>query len=1352
MSERNSQTRVEDNSSSSSNAQSSKFQAPEMLILHLSDLHFGSKSRYADHNEKSAEELGKNFFKEVNTGCEQSKISRKIDLVIVSGDLSETGKPSEFRMALHFLRGLGGAIGLDDSRFIFVPGNHDVSWAECQRVDLDIQDELLSPNERKKVIDERKLKFYDQFITDFHSSRCLTDISGTRRLSKGAWLHDFPDLRLSVAALNSCEQESHDKSDHIGKISSNQAQSLLTAWTETAYQNWLKLAVVHHNPVMTTPDNIASWRKQLMESKIEVALLDRYEADVTGIQGSEHLKQICDGALVQAILHGHHHATGSPIGWPTKGGGSAWVLSTGSWGLSDSLLGNERPSCQLLHFVFSNLSKIFRYRLVFDKNFWLRGAVEQGHFRLLAQTSYDDGLIISLPEGFVPPIQKSTPASKGLSDDLHRFIKTYRDRMRGLFTSWDLRPVGTTQAGGAGQAVEAGLDDMYLPLRFAPKYDPDITDEGKLLTPDSLISRQPVPRNPKTSNKASRKSRKAKKRLRSIGRVGALNPIAIRAPAGSGKTTWMRYTFRQLLLRERALPVMIVLRDVAALWKDRDVTGADRSIDQFLDHWVNEHLGTGWNGRIRELFEATKQAGYSGPRVLLFVDGWDELGDLGRDFRAKLEGIRNEFPNIQIVVTSRPYGDERPTESGGYEEVTIQPLSDGEIEQLACNFFSRCYKLEPKLVNGEWAKFESALKRSPEANSLARTALLLTMMLLISRSETLPDKRHQLYDRCIHNLLTALPQTRASGGALDLAHQWRPTDSDERRRVVARLAFDLQDSGYKSANRGAIIADWNKVTGFLPNDWKPEQRDGFVAWLTGPSGVLTDRSDETVVFAHLSFQEFMAAWHLKANCSESSDLMRNFETRLENTNWWETLLLCGALVGAENQERMDMVLKRLCDLGDAGLRLAGLLLADGIGGTTFGIWAKKWSEALSQRRLDDGDTVSNAWRASQQHIRRQELGRILGAEGANAHWVGWLRLRGWMEQARLNGPLTPSHYKLSTSVISDVNIFKEPSQVAMGRFREDVIKISQIGYLQLLRTPRQICGNRLQLAASLGVSLSEMLQILRKDLQELKRNRFSELNYQGNEIDFILGFYFPIDETWPHYFNLSLHNHRVGPQIIHDFADNLSNHPGIDNISVNSTQEFMIDYFRGFDVFRSGNESRQFGSLLEFVGKQHRSPQLIAKFAQGLARRWGLELTDWINDLVETELASYVGRVAAQFWMAERRPSDTVGSLIRRACELFPKKWQRESVVNALSRESSGLDPVWPALALHVAGLSTAADRALLTDLIQNPEKREPPLFWALQFFLRGDVMLENGEIKTLDELAKNASVETLPYLLENTK
>jgi hypothetical protein len=79
------------------------------------------------------------------------------------------------------------------------------------------------------------------------------------------------------------------------------------------------------------------------------------------------------------------------------------------------------------------------------------------------------------------------------------------------------------QAGTAGRPIEATLDDMYVPLRLGEGYDLRELRKEHVLMPQNL------------------------RRLK--------QPLAIRGPAGSGKTTWMRWMFRRLLHDEKTLPL-----------------------------------------------------------------------------------------------------------------------------------------------------------------------------------------------------------------------------------------------------------------------------------------------------------------------------------------------------------------------------------------------------------------------------------------------------------------------------------------------------------------------------------------------------------------------------------------------------------------------------------------------------------------------------------------------------------------------------------------------------------------------------------------------------------------------------
>ncbi len=78
-------------------------------------------------------------------------------------------------------------------------------------------------------------------------------------------------------------------------------------------------------------------------------------------------------------------------------------------------------------------------------------------------------------------------------------------------------------------------------------------------------------------------------------------------------------------------------------------------------------------------------------------------------------------------------------------------------------------------------------------------------------------------------------------------------------------------------------------------------------WLVGAAGILTDRADGSLSFTHLSFQEYLTAWHV-AKTAEGQEARASFcRAHLNAREWWETLRLWGAIVSDDNPRWFDAV-------------------------------------------------------------------------------------------------------------------------------------------------------------------------------------------------------------------------------------------------------------------------------------------------------------------------------------------------------------------------------------------------------------------------------------------------------------
>ena len=300
-----------------------------ILVLHLSDLHFGPNSRFAgvDPNE-----IAKRFVGAANRARERLGLSTPVSLAVVTGDVAEAARPKEYEAAQSFFINLAASLGLDHQRFVFVPGNHDVSWPACKRAEADQEEFDFGDDELRRRFNRDKFANFESFLSEFYGAPFE---SVGVRLPASARVYDFPDLEITVAGLNSCEVESHRLEDHRGFLGRKQAQGIMDHWGTSEVGYWLKLVAVHHNPVVTVLENIREAIDAVSEeSTLDARLFERYVSDLVGFEGKEYLRRISENCEVQLILHGHHHATDQHLWpWPPGRQGDTHILSAGSGAL-----------------------------------------------------------------------------------------------------------------------------------------------------------------------------------------------------------------------------------------------------------------------------------------------------------------------------------------------------------------------------------------------------------------------------------------------------------------------------------------------------------------------------------------------------------------------------------------------------------------------------------------------------------------------------------------------------------------------------------------------------------------------------------------------------------------------------------------------------------------------------------------------------------------------------------------------------------------------------------------------------------------------------------------------------------
>jgi len=586
--------------------------------------------------------------------------------------------------------------------------------------------------------------------------------------------------------------------------------------------------------------------------------------------------------------------------------------------------------------------------------------------------------------------------------------------------------------------------------------------------------------------------------------------------------------------------------------------------------------------------------------------------------------------------------------------------------------------------------------------------------------EPLPNKRHLLYEACIENLLTAPPAREPEEGALLRHKQWRPDDSEERMRVVAALAHGVQSED-KSAGDAmdASVREWGEMAEFLPDKWANKME--FIAWLAGSARLLTERTGG-LAFTHASFQEFLTAWHLNATL-EGTERIKEFGLRLQNDNWWETLRLWAALIERQNPSWLDRVLEALSTRMDgiSGISLVGAILADGLGSETrFNDWIEEFLNELASDWPENSERCCQAWKDSHQENRKQQMVLALRSHAPQALWPGWLRLEEFCQKVDIEVILPHPESRLSRGLVSQKNqrSADTSTEIAVGRILgwpppSSKSTVFDGGLLQVWPSYRVWVGNKLQLAVSCGANEADV------------RKLFAVLASEATEEEMAR--------------NLA---RDVAPYLARDLASHMPTRDA--RLWARGLARYWTPYWaRGL--------ARDGASDLARRWDRKRVRDLARRLACDLAERMKIETAHWIFDFAAYNMA-LIGTASARAQIAGVKEYKSPQlKLLSKACELsFKAAGEPAELKKALFQLAASLDPLWPALARHLARHSTEEDRTLLTDLAQHPEHCESRLLsWEFQYIVRGDIMREDGSVVTLDNLSEETGAPRLPYLEE---
>ena len=348
---------------------------------------------------------------------------------------------------------------------------------------------------------------------------------------------------------------------------------------------------------------------------------------------------------------------------------------------------------------------------------------------------------------------------------------------------------------------------------------------------------------------------------------------------------------------------------------------------------------------------------------LVLLDAFDELRDeAARTNAARLiAGLPPGPPRRpnRFVVTSRIVGYEGQLNGEHFVRRRVQPLDEDQAALFIHARYTAIAASERRALAVErltWSDKQQAdnlirrLPNNPGLRRLSRNPLLLSLMVALhhdhhGRGLQLPEERYRLYEEAVRLLVRDWERRKDADVNLEPTDDRSDLNLDERLRLLRELAWTMfeqsaggGDAQAHSTIRGRLLtARLAELLALLPafapeksgearsqhaaseaERWRQNigQRGGVLHEL----GNLPGGNDVAIQFAHLTFQEYLAA-----RAAASEDTERRLGRILhcwDRPAWREVLLLYASSHDA------TPVVRHLLQQGDTGALLAGAVLLE----------------------------------------------------------------------------------------------------------------------------------------------------------------------------------------------------------------------------------------------------------------------------------------------------------------------------------------------------------------------------------------------------------------------------------------
>ncbi|MBW4631873.1 MAG: SUMF1/EgtB/PvdO family nonheme iron enzyme [Iphinoe sp. HA4291-MV1] len=369
--------------------------------------------------------------------------------------------------------------------------------------------------------------------------------------------------------------------------------------------------------------------------------------------------------------------------------------------------------------------------------------------------------------------------------------------------------------------------------------------------------------------------------------------IVILGAPGSGKTTLLRHLTLIYATKQQSkvtppapklIPVLLYLREVR-----QEIINNNPSLPDLINQQIklqklnNQPLNPPPNWFADKL-RANK--------CLVMLDGLDEVADEQerQHISRWVDKQMQDYPDTAFILTSRPNGYKAARLQESVIVLEAKPFNRQQRKDFLQNWYLQTEVISRGGEEDEGVKQEaekqaddliSRIQNNRPLTAMAVNPLLLTMIATVHRrGSALPGKRVELYKEICQILLERRQRAKKIPDTLT---------ASQKQSVLQVLAVELMQKKTRefTISEGTSLIQHQLVT-FPQKLANPED---FLKHIRDECGLLVEKELGIYEFAHLSFQEYLAAVQIKE--SNKEDLLI---ANINNTWWAETIRLYAAQI------------------------------------------------------------------------------------------------------------------------------------------------------------------------------------------------------------------------------------------------------------------------------------------------------------------------------------------------------------------------------------------------------------------------------------------------------------------------